>query len=261
LRFSILLLLILFPVILSAQGIDTTFRVQYKDNRPEIFGTDMKIVQSVIKFKEMFTGKIINIPKADIEYIKTPNGYIFFEEKIYRLDYATNKMVRFFLFGGANFFGNYVTEGNTYRPKISGSGSMEIDLSLLQNRELMKTFDFKVGLGAEYQFANSITNIPGKFNFISFFGTTSLCFLNEEPICPKLFARYGTNILHGSADYPGNENFSGSFYLSAGLGVFFAHRFEIRAAYTMNKAYVERNQVKSPINYRTLDLNLGVQIE
>lgn len=252
--------ILLLPLKVFSQEPDSIYRVMFFDSEREmLFGTSIKMHDSVIELLEFNTGKNIFIKKELIDYIKTPHGYISFDGKIRKVSLSGNRSIRVILLGGTGISGKYNYLGDKYKDHISGAGSLEIDFNPWRSKKLQST-DFRFGIGAEYLVPRGIKNINGKLSFLSFFGLAKVCFMNGEEVSPGIYSRYGVNSFMGSVDFPGNENLSGSYYFSAGLYLAFNSKFEIRGAYTINKGYIEVNKIQNVVKYQTFDVNFGVVI-
>lgn len=229
----------------------------YDTEKEMLFGSSVKIHDSVVELKDFNTGKSIFVKKAEIDYVKTPNGYITFNPKIRKVALSVNRTVRVILLGSTGILGRYNYLGDGYNDQFNGAGSFEIDYNPLTVSRKLNSLDLRFGFGTEYQIPREIKNINGKISFFSFFGVAKICFMNDEDVSPGIYSRYGMNSFRGTNDFPDNKQLSGSSYLSAGLYLSYKHKYELRGAYTVNNGFINNNQI---IKYQTFDIILGVVI-
>lgn len=258
-----IVLVLLLGSVAWGQYVDTLYRLQYKNSDVMLFGSSVNVRQhDVIFIGEMDSVYIVK--KGDIDYIKTPNGYILFEKlTISRIkEEESNKTHRVTLIAMGNFFGKHkYSVGDFYseeKVQIWGAPSFELDFEIFKNNAFQETIDLKLGFGVEYMLPRSGSNINGKFSFMPFFGVVKLCITKNDDISPAIVGRFGWNGYFGDAEYKGVANLKGSKYYAVGLSILFGGYFEVRGMIASSQGYSETSFGRVNIKFDRIDAGIGV---
>jgi hypothetical protein len=246
-----------------AQEADTLYRLKYKNSDTMLFGNGVNVRKLDVEFRG-YHDSIHIVNKRDIDYIKTPHGYILFEKlTISRLkEEESNKSHRITLIAMGNIFGKYkYTLGDFYTEEkvaIWGAPSFEADFEIFKNNAFQEVIDLKLGFGVEYQLPRGGRGITGKFNFMPFFAVVKLCITKNDDISPALLGRFGWNAFFGDDEFKGGANLKGSKYVSVGLAILFGGYFEVRGMISSNHGYSETGLGRVNVRFDKIDAGIGV---
>lgn len=258
---------LLLSVIISASAfaqqteVDTIYRLKYKNSYEMVFGKGVNVRTYDVEFYS-FDEPVI-AKKSEIDYIKTPNGYIIFNPpKAEIIKRQRNKSWRIIIGAAAHlnntqkifWAGNY----DERKFEFHGSGFLEADFELLQGFPFQKIIDFKLGFGTEYVIPRTGETISGKLGFFNAFASVKLTILKEEMFSPSGIARLGYGYPFGNKQYKSGMDFEGAKYFAFGGGLTALKRVFVFCLYSFNKAYIMHPLEKMELHFERLDVGLGI---
>ncbi|OGU72545.1 MAG: hypothetical protein A2V93_10550 [Ignavibacteria bacterium RBG_16_34_14] len=233
----------------------------------KLYGKVIIIKTSVIEFKQDSTGFIYELDKKDINYLKPANGDTIWFNKLDESVYLQNSgngqnfsfgIKRATVFLSYNFLGKHkVTSGG-----VSGDPNVNSGISLGIEFDFIKaeTDVVNIGFGAIYQFSRKQINSNGGFNFIPLYAFFKLYMIsgeNAKAIKAYLVPAFGYNFFYGDKKYTGGLEINGGVYNSFGLGILVGNKLDVKLLYQFNRGYMDANDKKIEILYRSLDLHCG----